>query len=238
MGTVALGKENFEQVVSSNSIVLVDFWAAWCAPCRAFAPVFERASEQHPDIVFGKVDTEAEPELAGSFGIMSIPTLMAFRDQVLLYAQPGALPAPVLEDLIAKVKERDMDDVRRKIAEHEAATAHRCGRSSARLGRRGGGPSAPWTKGGPMELPEEVVAEVRRRLRRAAGQVVGVEKMLAEGRECCDVLTQLSAATKALEQAGFQLVAAGAVYCLQHPGEAQAQGYGLDAVQKMFMRLA
>ncbi len=89
-----------------------------------------------------------------------------------------------------------------------------------------------------MELPEEVVAEVRRRLRRAAGQVVGVEKMLAEGRECCDVLTQLSAATKALEQAGFQLVAAGAVYCLQHPGEAQAQGYGLDAVQKMFMRLA
>ncbi len=125
MGTVALGKENFEQVVSSNSIVLVDFWAAWCAPCRAFAPVFERASEQHPDIVFGKVDTEAEPELAGSFGIMSIPTLMAFRDQVLLYAQPGALPAPVLEDLIAKVKELDMDDVRRKIAEHEAATAHR-----------------------------------------------------------------------------------------------------------------
>lgn len=120
MATLKLGKQNFEEVIGSNEIVLVDFWAAWCGPCRYFAPIFEASSEEHPDIVFGKVDTEAERELAGEFGIMSIPTLMVFRDQIALYAQPGALPGPALEDLIKQVKALDMDEVRRQVAAQEA----------------------------------------------------------------------------------------------------------------------
>lgn len=116
VATLKLGKDNFEEVIRSNEIVLVDFWAAWCGPCRYFAPIFEASSEEHPDMVFAKVDTEAERELAAAFGIMSIPTLMVFRDQIALYAQPGALPAPALEDLITQVKALDMDDVRRKVA--------------------------------------------------------------------------------------------------------------------------
>ncbi len=120
MATRNLTTANFDEVVKGNDIVLVDFWAAWCGPCRAFAPVFEKASEEHDGIVFGKVDTEAEQQLAAAFGIMSIPTLMAFRDQILLYAQPGALPGGALEDLIAQVKALDMDDVRRQVAEAEA----------------------------------------------------------------------------------------------------------------------
>ena len=116
MATVALDSESFDTTIETNDIVLVDFWAAWCGPCRAFAPVFEKAAESHPDVVFAKVDTEAESELAARFGIMSIPTLMAFREGVLLYAQPGALPAPSLEMLVGKVKELDMDQVRTEIA--------------------------------------------------------------------------------------------------------------------------
>jgi thioredoxin 1 len=119
MPTVNLTKEGFQEAVEKNGIILVDWWAAWCGPCRAFAPVFERVSEKHPGALFAKVDTEAEQELAGAFGIRSIPTLMIFRDRVLLYAEPGALPEEALEEIIAKVKALDMDDVHRRIAERE-----------------------------------------------------------------------------------------------------------------------
>jgi thioredoxin 1 len=121
MATVAVGKEDFDATVASNDVVLVDFWAGWCGPCRMFAPVYEAAAEAHGDVVFTKVDTEAEQELAARFGIMSIPTLMAFREQVLLYAQPGALSAAALEELIGKVKALDMDEVRRALDERAGA---------------------------------------------------------------------------------------------------------------------
>jgi len=120
MATVSLTKDTFEETLTGHDIVLVDFWASWCGPCRMFAPVFESAAEANPDIVFAKVDTEDQPELAGSFQIMSIPTLMVVRDQVVLYSQPGALPEAALTDLIAQVRAIDMDDVRRQIAESAA----------------------------------------------------------------------------------------------------------------------
>jgi thioredoxin 1 len=120
MTAVALTADTFEQTVVDNDIVLVDFWASWCGPCRQFAPVFEAAAEQHTDVVFGKVDTEAEQSLAAAAHITSIPTLMAFRDGILVFAQPGALPAPALEQVITAVKDLDMDDVRRQIAEQES----------------------------------------------------------------------------------------------------------------------
>lgn len=121
MATIELTTANFDDVASADGIVFVDFWADWCGPCKRFAPVFEQASERHQDIVFGKVDTEAQPELAGAFGISSIPTLMAIRDSVVLYAQPGALPEQAFEDLISQVREVDMHEVHRQIADESAS---------------------------------------------------------------------------------------------------------------------
>ena len=121
MATVDLTAEAFEQTITDNDIVLVDFWASWCGPCRQFAPVYEAASEQHPDVVFAKVDTEAERQLAAMAQITSIPTLMAFRDKILVFSQPGALPAAALQQVIDGVKGLDMDEVRAEIAQQEQA---------------------------------------------------------------------------------------------------------------------
>jgi thioredoxin 1 len=124
MTTTDLTADSFEQTVLDNDIVLVDFWAAWCGPCRAFAPVFDKASAAHTDIIFGKVDTEAEQALAASAQITSIPTLMAFREGILVFSQPGSLPASALEQVIAQIRELDMDHIRSQIAaESETATA-------------------------------------------------------------------------------------------------------------------
>ena len=120
MSTRNLTYADFESVISGEGIVLVDFWASWCGPCRMFAPVYDAASEQHSDIVFGKVDTEAEQQLAAAARITSIPTLMAFRDGILVFSQPGALPAPALEQVIQAVRDLDMDDVRRQVEEQRA----------------------------------------------------------------------------------------------------------------------
>ncbi len=122
MATVALTQDNFDQVVNGNDMVLIDFWAPWCGPCKGFAPVFEAASEKHGDIVFAKVNTEEQQELAAAFNIRSIPTLMLFREKVILFSQAGALPGPALEQVIIQGKALDMAAVRKEIAERDAGT--------------------------------------------------------------------------------------------------------------------
>jgi thioredoxin 1 len=127
MATLELTKDNFEEVVTKNDMVLVDFWAPWCGPCKGFAPIYEAASEQYKDVVFAKVNTDEEQELAGHFAIRSIPTIMLFREQVLLFSQPGSLPAAGLESVIAQARALDMEEVRKEIAEEQAQLATESG---------------------------------------------------------------------------------------------------------------
>lgn len=124
MATLNLNSENFDSTIQGNDIVLIDFWAEWCGPCKSFAPVYEAASEQHADVAFAKVDTEEQQALAGQFGIRSIPTIAVFREQVMVFSQAGALPASALEELIKQIKALDMEDVRAKVAEAEQKAAN------------------------------------------------------------------------------------------------------------------
>jgi thioredoxin 1 len=120
MATINVGEAEFEKLLTDSPILFVDFWAEWCGPCKMFGPVYEAASEKHPDVIFAKVDTEAEQALAGAAGITSIPTLMAFRDGILLFRQPGALPAPALEELIGAIKAADMEEIKKEVAAAQA----------------------------------------------------------------------------------------------------------------------
>jgi thioredoxin 1 len=127
MATVELTAQNFQEYVEKPGILVIDWWATWCGPCRAFAPIYDTASDKHTDVVFGKIDTDAQQELAATFEIRSIPTLMVFRDQVLVFARPGMIPGAALEDLVEKVKALDMVEVQKKVAEQEAELARRGG---------------------------------------------------------------------------------------------------------------
>jgi thioredoxin 1 len=120
MATITLSKDNFEQVVNDNDLVLIDFWASWCGPCQSFAPIYETISEKVSDVIFGKVNTEEERELAATFQVRSIPTLMIFREQIIIFSQPGAIPGNALEDLIQQAKALDMDRVRAEITQQQA----------------------------------------------------------------------------------------------------------------------
>ncbi|MDH5187371.1 MAG: thioredoxin [Rhodospirillaceae bacterium] len=124
MATIEMNLDNFDSTIEGNDIVLIDFWAEWCGPCKSFAPVFTAASEKHADVAFAKVDTDTHQELAGQFGIRSIPTIAAFREKVMVFMQPGALPESALEELIVQIKALDMDDVRAKVAEAEKKAAN------------------------------------------------------------------------------------------------------------------
>lgn len=123
MSSIAITKENFEDVINKNPMIIIDFWAPWCGPCKNFGPVFEAISDKYPDIVFAKVNTEEQQEIGSMFQIRSIPTLMIFRDQIIIFAQPGALPGPALEEIIGKAKELDMDKVRQEIAAQQSQSA-------------------------------------------------------------------------------------------------------------------
>jgi thioredoxin 1 len=121
MATIELTKDNLEDVIHSSNILFIDFWAAWCGPCKMFGPIFEKAAEEHDDIVFAKCDTESQQEVAAAFGIRSIPTLAIFKEQTMIFSQAGALPAPALDEIIGKVKDLDMEEVRKEIAAAEEA---------------------------------------------------------------------------------------------------------------------
>jgi thioredoxin 1 len=123
VSSIAITKENFEDVINKNPMIIIDFWAPWCGPCKNFGPVFEAISDKYPDIVFAKVNTEEQQEIGSMFQIRSIPTLMIFRDQIIIFAQPGALPGPALEEIIGKARELDMDKVRQEIAAQQSQSA-------------------------------------------------------------------------------------------------------------------
>jgi thioredoxin 1 len=137
MATVTLTETNFQEHVEKPGILVIDWWATWCGPCRAFAPIYEKVSDKYTDVVFGKIDTDAEPALSGTFEIQSIPTLMVFRDQVLVFARPGMIPAVGLEELVDKVKALDMDEVHRKVAEQEAQEDAAANAAGAKAGSSG-----------------------------------------------------------------------------------------------------